>query len=400
MVRNSLTLLVAAAMLAGATAAQTISKRKLEDLVETIIQQRAGTRVVSVECPVGTPRGIGNRAVCSATAGDGSVFSVELIQTDEEGGVNFTIQDDVALEALEPSAVEFYERWQSGAADVIFSTAHKSFKKTTSAENLARLLECTEAELAGLEGPGKAETAVMNRADGSAQIIPAMKFGAGVSPIKLSYQQERGSWQLVSVSMPVLDIDFTGLEPDILLGQAAVFLAAADAGNWPQVYDWLSHELWTEMTEEQVRDQLDDPWDLGPVEKLEMTSYARNRGGLPFLLATAVRAEGRQRAMFVFRSCGEEWKIRVFQLLPPDSQPQTAAMRDVQQSIIEALQGNGVEVSLECPGTEIALVPGITYTCEAEHGSGLTAALEISVGPKGEVSWELLADEAWEPLFE
>jgi hypothetical protein len=389
-----------ATMVSTAVGAQTVSKRKLEELVDTIIQQRAGTKVVSVECPVGIPRGIGQRAVCTATDRDGSSFSIELIQTDEDGGVNFTIQDAAAVEALEPSALEFYERWKAGAVDTIFAEAHQTFKKTTSSDNLTRLLQCTAAELGGLEGPGEAHTAVMNRSDGSAQIIPEMRFGAGASPIKLSYQQEDGRWQLTTVSMPVLDVDYSVLTPDVLLGQAAEFLSAADADQWSQVVDWLSHELLLDTSEKQVREQLDDPWKLGPVQTLEMTSYGRNRSGLPFLLATAVRAEGQQRTMFVFRPCGDEWKIRVFQLLPPDAQPQTAALQEVQTSIVQALHERGADVSLDCPGNEIALVPGITYTCEAKHESGLTAALEISGGPKGDVAWELLADDAWNPLLE
>ena len=149
--KRVLCLLTLAAVASSSAQAQTFPKRKMEDLVQQILEQRTGTRDADVECPVATPIGIGERAVCSATGRDGSSFSVELIQTDETGGVNFTVTDKAALDTLQPVVLDFFERWKADDVEGIYDSGHESLRQVSRVENFSQLLRCTAADFGGLQ---------------------------------------------------------------------------------------------------------------------------------------------------------------------------------------------------------------------------------------------------------
>lgn len=393
-------LLMAATVAAASVHAQTFSKRKMEDLVEQILEQRTGTRDAEVECPVATPIGIGERAVCSATGRDGSSFSVELIQTDESGGVNFTVTDMAAVETLQPAALDFFERWKADDIEGIYDGGHETLRQATRVEEFAQLMRCTAADFGGLETMGETEGAAMHRGDGSGQILASMRFAAGLGSVQLNYQKAGDGWLLTGVSMPIRQVDFSNVTSDPLMRHAARLFERIDAGDWDEVTEMLSHELRQETAGDVIRQALDDPWGLGTVQRLEMTSYGRNAGNLPIVFAKVVRERGDQRVWLVFRSCGSDWKVRSMQLLDPATEFPAAAMSEVQLDIIRALGEKGVDVSLDCPGSEVAVMPGVVYTCDAAHDSGLTAPVEVSVGEEGDISWQLLGGADWDPLFE
>ena len=71
----------------------------LEEQIEADIEAQApGVDITEVDCPDGVQPQAGDVFVCRATADDGSVGTIEVTQTDDEGNVTWEVTD--VMEAI------------------------------------------------------------------------------------------------------------------------------------------------------------------------------------------------------------------------------------------------------------------------------------------------------------
>lgn len=93
-------ILIAAVVLAGCSVSiGGLDTDTLAEQIEAEIETQApGVDIVSVECPDNVQPQSGDVFTCRATAGDGSVGTIEVTQTDDEGNVTWEVTD--VMEAI------------------------------------------------------------------------------------------------------------------------------------------------------------------------------------------------------------------------------------------------------------------------------------------------------------
>jgi predicted secreted protein len=64
---------------------------KLEGVTKDEIQKDVGVTVAKVDCPGDVKAAKGVDFTCTATAKDGSTAKIEVVQTDDQGNVNWNV---------------------------------------------------------------------------------------------------------------------------------------------------------------------------------------------------------------------------------------------------------------------------------------------------------------------
>ena len=85
----AVTLLLPAVLLAGCT--QVLDTGKIEEEIESGIEEQTDTSVESVDCPGERELQEGDTFECTATAPDGSSATVEVTQDDDEGNITWEV---------------------------------------------------------------------------------------------------------------------------------------------------------------------------------------------------------------------------------------------------------------------------------------------------------------------
>ena len=82
-------ILVGGLLLGGCT--QVLDTGKIEEEIESGIEEQTNTTVESVDCPEDRALEEGDTFECTATAPDGSSATVEVTQTDDEGNITWEV---------------------------------------------------------------------------------------------------------------------------------------------------------------------------------------------------------------------------------------------------------------------------------------------------------------------
>ncbi len=90
LLRPAAALGLTAAFLVSCTGSLTLNNDTLQQKITEGLQQQAGVQAV-VTCPDDRPLKAGDTFHCSAVTADGSTLTITVVQTDDQGNVNWNV---------------------------------------------------------------------------------------------------------------------------------------------------------------------------------------------------------------------------------------------------------------------------------------------------------------------
>ena len=88
---RTFTVAVLAATLVLSGCSRVVDTDELEAQISSELQRQAGVTPTSVDCPDDVPAEAGGTFTCTATADDGSTATIEVVQQDDEGNLNWEV---------------------------------------------------------------------------------------------------------------------------------------------------------------------------------------------------------------------------------------------------------------------------------------------------------------------